>query len=188
MLYPIVRWFVKGYNPSRMAAKVYLSLGSNLGDRLANLQEGVRRLGAHGVFPFQISRVYETVPVGETPDPRLYLNLGVWAETELAPHALLGAVKAVEAELGRTFTEGRWMPRTLDIDIILYDDLTLTTPTLTIPHSRMRERAFVLIPLSEMTPDYVLPDGTPLQELLRDPRIQSQEVRVYDADLSLSSR
>jgi 2-amino-4-hydroxy-6-hydroxymethyldihydropteridine diphosphokinase len=170
-----------------MAAKVYLSLGSNLGDRLKNLQEGVRRLRAHGVFPYQISQVYETVPVGETPDPRLYLNLGVWAETELAPHALLEAVKAVEAELGRTFTEGRWMPRTLDIDIILYDQLILDTPTLTIPHPRMRERAFVLIPLAEMTPNYILPDGTPLQELLRDSRIQKQEVRVYDAHLSVSS-
>jgi 2-amino-4-hydroxy-6-hydroxymethyldihydropteridine diphosphokinase len=128
------------------------------------------------------------VPVGETPDPRLYLNLGVWAETELSPHDLLRAVKAVEAAQGRTFTEGHWMPRTLDIDIILYGDLTLETPELTIPHPRMRERAFVLIPLAEMTPDYTLPDGTPVQELLRDPRIQQQEVRVYDADLSVSSR
>ena len=171
-----------------MAVQVYLSLGSNLGDRLRNLREGVDRLSLYGVFPRQVSRVYETVPVGETPDPRLYLNLGVWAETELSPHDLLRAVKAVEAAQGRTFTEGHWMPRTLDIDIILYGDLTLQTPELTIPHPRMRERAFVLIPLAEMTPDHILPDGTPVQELLRDPRIQQQEVRVYDADLSVSSR
>lgn len=169
-----------------MAAWVYLSLGSNLGDRLANLREGVKRLPLHGVYPRRVSRIYETVPVGETPDPRLYLNLGVWAETELAPLALLDAVKAVEAELGRTFDEGRWMPRTLDIDIILYDDLVLETPALTIPHPRMRERAFVLIPLAELTPDHILPDGTPLQALLQDPRIQSQEVRLYDAHLSVS--
>jgi 2-amino-4-hydroxy-6-hydroxymethyldihydropteridine diphosphokinase len=128
-----------------MAVQVYLSLGSNLGDRLRNLREGVRRLPLYGVFPRQVSRVYETVPVGETPDPRLYLNLGVWAETELSPHDLLRAVKAVEAAQGRTFTEGHWMPRPLDIDIILYGDLTLQTPELTIPHPRMRERAFVLI-------------------------------------------
>jgi 2-amino-4-hydroxy-6-hydroxymethyldihydropteridine diphosphokinase len=127
------------------------------------------------------------VPVGETPDPRLYLNLGVWAETELSPHDLLRAVKAVEAAQGRTFTEGHWMPRPLDIDIILYGDLILETPDLTIPHPRMRERAFVLIPLAEMTPHHILPDGTPVQELLRDARIQQQEVRVYDADLSVSS-
>lgn len=180
--------YFQGYNPTRMAAKVYLSLGSNLGDRLKNLQEGVRRLRAHGVYPYQISRVYETVPVGETPEPRLYLNLGVWAETELTPHALLEAVKTVEAELGRNFTEGRWMPRTLDIDIILYDQLVLDTPTLTIPHPRMYERAFVLIPLAEMTPNYILPDGTSLQERLNNPQVQKQEVRVYDAHLSVSSR
>ncbi|MCS7273720.1 MAG: 2-amino-4-hydroxy-6-hydroxymethyldihydropteridine diphosphokinase [Fimbriimonadales bacterium] len=170
-----------------MAVKVYLSLGSNLGDRLHNLREGIRLLPQRGVYPVQVSRVYATQPVGETPDPREYLNVGVWAQTELAPLTLLSAVKSIEAALGRTFTEGRWMPRPLDIDIILYDDLVLDTPTLTIPHPRMRERAFVLIPLAEMTPDYVLPDGTPVQELLRNPQIQAQEVRVYDADLSLSS-
>lgn len=112
----------------------------------------------------------------------------MWAETEHSPQALLHAVKAIEAAQGRTFEEGRWMPRPLDIDIILYGDLTLQMPELTIPHPRMRERAFVLIPLAEMTPDYTLPDGTAVQELLRDPRIRQQEVRVYDADLSVSSR
>ncbi|MCS6920247.1 MAG: 2-amino-4-hydroxy-6-hydroxymethyldihydropteridine diphosphokinase [Fimbriimonadales bacterium] len=171
-----------------MAVKVYLSLGSNLGDRLRNLREGVARLSQYGVCPVQASRIYETAPVGETPDPRPYLNLGVWAETELEPYALLHALKTVEAAQGRTFQGGRWMPRTLDIDIILYGDLVLDTPALTVPHPRMRERAFVLIPLAEMTPDYVLPDGTPLQELLREPRICKQEVRVYDAHLSVSSR
>ena len=171
-----------------MAVQVYLSLGSNLGDRLQNLCAGVRRMPQYGIFPRQVSRVYETVPVGETPDPRLYLNLGVWAETELSPHDLLRAIKAVEAAQGRAFTSERWMPRPLDIDIILYGDLVLETPALTIPHPRMRERAFVLIPLAEMTPDYTLPDGAPVQGLLRDSQIQAQEVRVYDADLSVSSR
>jgi len=171
-----------------MAVQVYLSLGSNLGDRLRNLREGVWQLSRHGVYPRQVSRVYETAPVGETPDPRLYLNIGVWAETELSPHDLLRAVKAVEAAQGRAFTDERWLPRPLDIDIIVYGDLTLETPELTIPHPRMRERAFVLIPLAEMTPDYTLPDGTRVQELLRDPRIQTQQVQVYDAHLSVSSR
>jgi len=169
-----------------MAVRVYLSLGSNLGDRLQNLREGMRRMPQHGIIPRQASRVYETVPVGETLDPRLYLNLGVWAETALSPRELLQAVKTVEAALGRSFTEARWMPRPLDIDIILYGNLTLQTPDLTIPHPRMRERAFVLIPLAEMTPNCILPDGTPVQELLRDPQILTQEVRVYDAELSIS--
>ncbi len=171
-----------------MAAKVYLSLGSNLGDRLQHLREGVARLPLYGVYPVRVSPVYETAPVGETPDPRPYLNIGVWAQTELDPHALLRALKAVEAQQGRTFQEGRWMPRTLDIDIILYDNLRLDTPHLTIPHPRMRERAFVLIPLAAMTPNYILPDGTPLQALLQDPQVRTQEVRLYDAHLSVSSR
>ncbi len=168
-------------------ARVYLSLGSNLGDRLENLRAGLARLPAHKVHPLQMSCVYETTPVGETPDPRPYLNLGVWAETELEPLALLQAVKTIERELGRTETQQRWLPRTLDIDIILYDSVVMETPELTIPHPRMRERAFVLIPLYEMTPDLVLPDGTPLRILLLQPEVQSQEVRPYDAHLSLPS-
>lgn len=167
-------------------AKVYLSLGSNLGDRLQNLGTGVRLLPQYGVIPVQISSVYETTPVGETPDPRPYLNIGLWGETGLEPLALLQAVKAIERALGREPTPQRWLPRTLDIDIILYENLCMETPELTIPHPRMRERAFVLIPLAEMTPDLVLPDGTTLQLLLQNPEIQSQEVRRYDAHLSLS--
>ncbi len=167
-------------------ARVYLSLGSNLGNRLKNLQAGIERLPAYGVYPRQISRVYETAPVGETPDPRPYLNLGMWAETALSPHDLLDALKALERELGRIETAGRWLPRPLDIDIILYDHLTLQSERLTIPHPMMRERAFVLVPLIEMTPDYVLPDGTPVRALLANPALQAQEIRPYEAHLSLS--
>ncbi len=166
--------------------RVYLSLGSNLGNRLKNLQAGIERLPAYGVYPRQISRVYETAPIGETPDPRPYLNLGMWAETELSPYDLLDALKALEHELGRTNTAQRWMPRPLDIDIILYDHLTLQSERLTIPHPMMRERAFVLVPLFEMTPDYVLPDGTPVRALLANPAVQAQEIRPYEAHLSLS--
>jgi 2-amino-4-hydroxy-6-hydroxymethyldihydropteridine diphosphokinase len=167
-------------------ARVYLSLGSNLGDRLKHLQTAVRRLPAYGVYPRQISRVYETAPVGETPDPRPYLNLGVWAETECQPLALLDALKALERELGRHDEGGRWLPRPLDIDIILYDQLTFQHERLVIPHPRMHERAFVLVPLVEMTPDWVLPDGTPVRALLTNPALQQQEIRPYEASLSLS--
>lgn len=165
-------------------ARVYLSFGSNLGDRWGNLREGLKLLPAYGITPIQVSRVYETAPVGETPDPRPYLNLGVWAETELDPLSLLHALKAIERRLGRTETSGRWLPRTLDIDIILYDSLILETPELTIPHPRMRERAFVLIPLYEMTPELILPDGTPLKELVRQPHIVAQEIRLFSQERS----
>jgi 2-amino-4-hydroxy-6-hydroxymethyldihydropteridine diphosphokinase len=167
-------------------ARVYLSLGSNLGDRLKNLQAAIQRLPAYGVYPLQLSRVYETKPVGETPDPRPYLNLGMWAETSLSPLELLDALKALEREMGRPAQEGRWLPRTLDIDIILYDGLTFEHERLTIPHPRMWERAFVIVPLVEMTPDWVLPDGTPARALLEDPALREQEVRPYEASLSLS--
>ncbi len=162
-----------------MVARVYLSLGSNLGDRLANLREAIRRMPEVGIIPQQWSKVYETVPVGETPDPRPYLNLGVWAETELEPLDLLRAVKSIERALGRQPSPQRWLPRPLDIDIILYDHQVFEHPLLTIPHPRMRGRAFVLVPLAEMTPDLVLPDGTPLAEALQDPIVQSQAVSEY---------
>ncbi|MCS7065933.1 MAG: 2-amino-4-hydroxy-6-hydroxymethyldihydropteridine diphosphokinase [Fimbriimonadales bacterium] len=166
-------------------ARVYLSLGSNLGDRLRNLQMAIRRLPAYGVHPRQISRVYETAPVGETPDPRPYLNLGMWAETALSPLELLDALKALERELGRPEEMGRWLPRPLDIDIILYGNLTFQHERLTIPHPRMRERAFVIVPLVEMTPDWILPDGTPARALLDNPALREQEMCLYEASLSL---
>lgn len=168
-------------------ARVYLSLGSNLGDRLRNLEEGVRRLCQHAIVPLQLSSIYETTPVGETPDPRPYLNLGLWADTALEPIPLLHTIKAIEQAMGRDLNAGRWLPRPIDIDIVLYDNLCLSTPSLTIPHPRMRERAFVLIPLAEMTPDLVLHDGTPLGSLLQNPALQQQEIRRYNAHLSLPS-
>jgi len=167
-------------------ARVYLSLGSNLGDRLRNLQAAIRRLPAYGVYPCQLSRVYETAPVGDTPDPRPYLNLGAWGETSLAPLELLDALKALERELGRDDSAGRWLPRPIDIDIILYNQLTFEHERLTIPHPRLRERAFVIVPLVEMTPDWVLPDGTPVRALLEQPALREQEIRPYEASLSLS--
>lgn len=166
--------------------RVYLSFGSNLGDRLAHLERGLQRLAESGVRVQKISSVYETRPVGETPDPRDYLNLGVLAETTLKPLALLECLKEVERKAGRKPAE-HWMPRTLDIDLILYDDLQLQTPQLTLPHPLMRERAFVLIPLFELEPDYVLPDGTPVRELIAQPALQSQEVKRYHANLPIPS-
>ncbi|MFQ3611310.1 MAG: 2-amino-4-hydroxy-6-hydroxymethyldihydropteridine diphosphokinase [Fimbriimonadales bacterium] len=160
-------------------ARVYLSLGSNLGNRLENLRSGVQLLPTVGIHPLCWSKVYETVPVGETPDPRPYLNLGLWAETALEPLDLLRAVKSVERALGRQPTAQRWLPRPLDIDIILYDQLVWEHPLLKIPHPRMRERAFVLVPLAEMSPELVLPDGTPLTEALQDPNVRTQSVQEF---------
>lgn len=131
-------------------ATAYLSLGSNLGDRLAMLAEAVRRLGTQAVRVTGVSSVYETAPWGKTDQPA-FLNLVVELETDLDPHSLLRHILAVEQSLGRVRLE-RWGPRTVDIDILLYDDEQIATPDLEIPHPRMADRAFVLVPLLEIAP------------------------------------
>ncbi|MBI2918143.1 MAG: 2-amino-4-hydroxy-6-hydroxymethyldihydropteridine diphosphokinase [Chloroflexi bacterium] len=128
-------------------ATVYLGLGSNLGDRETNLKEGVQRL-APEVLVEAASSLYETEPVGYKDQP-WFLNAVVRARTELAPQTLLARCQRVEQALGRrpSFSNA---PRPLDIDILLYNELVLNTPDLVIPHPRLPERAFVLIPLNEI--------------------------------------
>ncbi|HMA37806.1 MAG TPA: 2-amino-4-hydroxy-6-hydroxymethyldihydropteridine diphosphokinase [Chloroflexia bacterium] len=137
-------------------ALVYLSLGSNLGDRTAHLRQGLAALpAATGGRLLRVSRLYETAPWGISDQPA-FLNLALALETALAPAALLAAVKRLEAQVGRT-AGPRWGPRLLDIDILLYDALTIDEPDLTIPHPCMLERRFVLQPLAD-----IWPAGTPL--------------------------
>ena len=133
---------------------VYLSLGTNLGDRLANLRKALRAL-APGVRILSESRVYETPAWGYEDQPP-FLNMAVKAETDLDPHPLLTRLKDLERELGRTPTF-RWGPRLIDIDILFYNDLILELPDLIIPHPRLQERAFVLVPLRDIAPDFVHP-------------------------------
>jgi 2-amino-4-hydroxy-6-hydroxymethyldihydropteridine diphosphokinase len=145
----------------------YLGLGSNLGDRLANLQGAVDRLAREdGVRVDASSRVWQTAPVGgpEQPD---YLNAVVRVETDRAPAELLAACRGVESALGRERAE-RWGPRTIDVDVLLYDERTVDEPDLVVPHPRMAERAFVVLPLLELDPDPVLPDGRRLIDLRLD--------------------
>jgi 2-amino-4-hydroxy-6-hydroxymethyldihydropteridine diphosphokinase len=135
----------------------YLGLGSNLGDRLATLQRAVDLLdGEAGIRVEASSRVWETEPVGP-PQPR-YLNAVLRVTTDLEPLELLEACRRAESALGRVRLE-RWGPRTLDVDVLLYDDRTVDEPALQIPHPRMHERAFVLAPLLELEPDPMLPGG-----------------------------
>jgi len=137
----------------------FLGLGSNLGDRLATLQHAVDLLDAEpGITVLASSRVWETDAVGGPPQPD-YLNAVVRVETDLEPRALLDACQRVEAALGRV-RHVRWGPRTVDIDIELYGDETVDEPDLTVPHPRMLERAFVILPLLELELDPVLPNGT----------------------------
>jgi 2-amino-4-hydroxy-6-hydroxymethyldihydropteridine diphosphokinase len=135
----------------------YLGLGSNLGDRLEHLRGAVRLLARPGVDPRRSSRVYETEPVGGPVQPD-YLNAVLEVETSLPPRALLEACLGVEAELGRVRTE-RWGPRVIDIDVLTYGREEIAEPGLEIPHPRMHQRAFVLVPLLELDPDPPLPGG-----------------------------
>ncbi len=160
---------------------IYLSLGSNVGDREANLRVALERL-AEGPFRITgVSPIYETVPVGETPQPVPdYLNCVARAETELHPPEVLKYTQGVERVGGRTPTF-RWGPRTIDVDLLLYDDATVLEPGLTVPHPRMAERAFVLKPLADLEPDLSMPDGTRIADLLARPEVREQAVRRVES-------
>jgi 2-amino-4-hydroxy-6-hydroxymethyldihydropteridine diphosphokinase len=123
---------------------------------LANLQRGVELLAARpGLRVERSSRVYETEPVGGPPQPE-YLNAVVEVQTRLSPHDLLATCMDVEERMGRVRVE-RWGPRIIDIDVLMYDEEEIDEPDLVVPHPRMHERAFVLVPLLELEPDPLLP-------------------------------
>ncbi len=141
-----------------MTATAYLGLGSNLGDRLPTLQRAVGLLAAEpAITVTRSSRVYETTSVGGPPQPD-YLNAVLEVETSLSARDLLTACGRVEEALGRVRGE-RWGPRTIDIDVLTYGDELIDEPGLTVPHPRMHERGFVLVPLLELCPDPTLPGG-----------------------------
>ena len=150
-----------------MGAIAFLGLGSNLGDRLTNLQGALDLLQAEpGLRVVSSSRVWETVPVGGPPQPD-YLNAVIGVETDLSARDLLDAAHRVETRLGRVRKE-RWGARSIDIDLLLYDEESIEETDLVVPHPRLRERAFVLLPLLELAADVTLPDGTRLKDLRVD--------------------
>ena len=144
--------------------EVYLGIGSNLGDRKANLEKALQLLGERLQIE-QVSSIYETEPVGHAEQP-MFFNAVCCAETELGPLQLLSLVKGIEATLGRvpSFASG---PRSIDVDILFYNDLCMETADLTIPHPKIKERAFVLIPLFEVAPQLVHPvSGESIKDLV----------------------
>jgi len=130
---------------------VYVGIGSNLGDREKNCSRSIDLLEKYGIVVRQRSSLYETIPWGVRDQP-LFLNMVIEAETELKPQELLELLKNVEIEVGRE-KSSRWGPRAIDLDILLYDDISLNDETLTIPHPYLHKRDFVLIPLCEIAHD-----------------------------------
>ena len=162
--------------------RAYLGLGSNLGDRLANLQRGVDLLRDRGVRPLRSSRVYETAPVGgpEQPD---YLNAVLEVEADGSAYGLLDACISVENEMARVRTE-RWGPRVIDLDVLTFGEEEIDEPDLQVPHPRMHERGFVLVPLLELDADPRLP-GRRKAATLRLGAATLADVRPYAPPLSL---
>jgi 2-amino-4-hydroxy-6-hydroxymethyldihydropteridine diphosphokinase len=140
-----------------MNKTAYLALGANIGDREANLREAVRRLRESGCKVTAVSSLYLTKPVGVLDQPD-FINAVIGTETALAPHDLLRLCRSIEETLGRERTI-RWGPRVIDIDILLYEGAVVDEPELVLPHPRMLERAFVLVPLAEIAPELELVEG-----------------------------
>ena len=136
-----------------MWSTAYIALGSNLGDRRAHIRQALEALGRErGLRVVRVSTLHETAAAGGPAGQGPYLNGAAQLETLLEPVALLRRMHAVEAALGRVRSE-RWGPRTIDLDLLLYEDRVIDTPELTLPHPRLHERPFVLAPLAEIAGD-----------------------------------
>lgn len=148
-------------------ARAYIGIGSNLEHPETQLRRAFRALAELPASRcVACSPLYRSAAVGGPPDQPEYLNAVVAVDTTLQPEALLTALQAIEATQGRVRTV-RWGPRTLDLDLLLYDDLVLDGPRLTLPHPRLHQRAFVVYPLYDIAPDLKIPGQGLLSELLK---------------------
>ncbi|RLV60228.1 2-amino-4-hydroxy-6-hydroxymethyldihydropteridine diphosphokinase [Parashewanella curva] len=160
-------------------AKAYIALGANLEQPKAQLDAACVALEALAeTGSFQISPYYASVPMGEFKQPD-YINAVASIETQHSPLELLDALQAIEQQQGRVRLQ-HWGPRTLDLDLLLYDNLVMTSERLTIPHYGMKQRSFVLVPLFNLSPELILPCETPLKSLI-SAKLRS-ELQELDSD------
>jgi 2-amino-4-hydroxy-6-hydroxymethyldihydropteridine diphosphokinase len=163
----------------------YLGLGSNVGDRRANLQAAADALPGNGVTVLASSSLYDTEPVGEILDQPEFLNACLRVETELGPEALLDACKAVERDLGREPGGPRHGPRPIDVDVLLLGDVEFESARLRLPHAEVTSRRFVLVPLLELDASLATPDGARLAHALAALPADEQDVRRAGDPLEL---
>ena len=159
--------------------RVFLSLGSNLGDRAANLHRALGELAASGIEVVRVSPLYRTEPVDFRPQP-WFVNCVAEVDTELLPLRLMSTLQTIERRLGRRRAAQKG-PRPIDLDILFYENAVVRTTALTIPHERVAERKFVLIPLCELTPNLRHPvTRRTVAEMLSETNDRSQVTRVED--------
>ncbi len=158
--------------------KAYLGLGTNLGDRLSNLQRSLKLLfSTPGIELESFSNIYETEPVGG-PQQGPFLNACLAINTELSPVDLLLALLSVEEKMQRV-REERWGPRIIDFDLLIYEGVTINTPLLQLPHPRLAERDFVLVPLSDIAPELIITSvNKTVQQVLAE-RKENPDVKLY---------
>ena len=158
--------------------RVYLSIGSNLGNRFDNIKLALNKLSQiRNTEVKKASGVYETEPIGKVEQP-VFLNIAVEIETELNPLELLSELKTIEYQLGRIHHE-RWGPRIIDIDIILYDNVCINDKKLILPHAEFRKRRFVLQPLADLCGKEIDPiTGKTIEELLLSPEVEGKVVKT----------
>ncbi len=156
----------------------YISLGTNLGDRIENLRKSVALLGAEkNIELLNTSSVYETDPVGG-PEQGSFLNACIKISTVLSPEELLSKMLAIEDKLGR-IREERWGPRLIDLDLLAYEEQTIDTEFLQLPHPRMEERDFVMVPLNDIAPCLIFPGlDKSVSEILANRKVGS-DIKLY---------
>ncbi len=166
-----------------MTVTCVVALGSNLGDRLANLRAGVDGLTAAArVEVTAVSRLYETAPVGGPDDQGAYLNAVLRAETSLDAADLLALLHRIESERERR-REVRWGPRTLDLDLLVHGGLVSDEPSLRVPHPRLHERRFVLVPVCDVAPDLAHPRlGRTMVDLLAELPVEPGDLRAIGTE------